>query len=130
MTELTNTIAAVVKMPEATRRANVIVVAGAAQSRQESTGAGKILPPSSPKVVETEAMSATVSRLNDHVESLSRDLHFSIDEGSGRTVITVMDTETKEVIRQIPPEEVIALAQRLREAVDEASKGLLVQGKA
>ena len=39
---------------------------------------------------------------------------FRIDDNSGRTVITVIDQETDEIIRQIPPEEVLHLVNHFR----------------
>jgi flagellar protein FlaG len=42
-----------------------------------------------------------------------RSLSFRVDEASGRTVITVLDATTQEVVRQIPSEEVLALARAL-----------------
>lgn len=54
-----------------------------------------------------------VSRLNEYIQNSQRDLHFSVDKGSGRVVVKVIDSATQEVIRQIPSEEVIALAQGL-----------------
>ena len=42
-----------------------------------------------------------------------RSLSFHIDKGSGRTVITVVDAATNEVVRQIPAEEVLALSRAL-----------------
>jgi flagellar protein FlaG len=52
--------------------------------------------------------------LSTHVQNLHRSLQFSVDKGSGETVVRVVDSETKEVIRQIPSEEVLAMAARLR----------------
>jgi flagellar protein FlaG len=52
---------------------------------------------------------------------MRRELQFNVDETSGRVVIKVVDTETKDVIRQIPPEEVLALCEHLSE-----DKGLLL----
>lgn len=54
-----------------------------------------------------------VNDLNDYVRGMQRELNFRIDEDSGRTVIKVLDPQTHEVIRQIPAEEVLALARRL-----------------
>ena len=54
--------------------------------------------------------------LNDFAKSIQTNLSFSIDEGSGRSVITVTDTQTGEVIRQIPAKEILAVANLLREA--------------
>ena len=48
-------------------------------------------------------------------------LEFKVDDDSGRTVITVFHPETEEVIRQIPPEQALALAQQLREQQEEGS---------
>jgi flagellar protein FlaG len=42
-----------------------------------------------------------------------RSLRFQIDEISGRTVITVLDKETHEVVRQIPPPEFLAVVRHL-----------------
>lgn len=44
---------------------------------------------------------------------LSRSLQFSIDDRSGRTIVRVIDRSTREVIRQIPSEEILALADRM-----------------
>ena len=51
-----------------------------------------------------------------------------MDEGSGRTVITVTDTQTGDLIRQIPAKEVLAVANLIREAnASDAEKvGLLL----
>jgi uncharacterized FlaG/YvyC family protein len=54
-----------------------------------------------------------VGNLNDFVQKLTRTLQFSVDEESGRTVIKVVDSETNQLIRQIPPEEVLVLARNL-----------------
>ena len=58
-------------------------------------------------------ISAAVSRLNDHVQNISRDIEFTIDEDLNRTIITVYDSATDEVIRQIPSEEALSLARYL-----------------
>jgi flagellar protein FlaG len=63
--------------------------------------------------------------LKQAIEPVANDLSFSVDEQSGKTVIRVMDSVTKELIRQIPSEEVMAMAH----AVEQQS-GMLVQAKA
>ena len=55
----------------------------------------------------------SVERLNELIQSVRRELQFSVDEDSGRTVIKVIDSATQEVVRQIPPEEVMTLVDRL-----------------
>ena len=54
-----------------------------------------------------------VARLNDYVQSVERDLRFSLDSESGQPVISVFDRETSELIRQIPPEITLSLARQL-----------------
>ena len=57
-----------------------------------------------------------VQDLNDFAQEIQTNLKFSVDEGSGRSVITVTDKQTGDVIRQIPAKEVLAVANLLREA--------------
>jgi flagellar protein FlaG len=59
-----------------------------------------------------------VKNLNDFVQNTQRELNFSIDEQTGRTVVKVIDPATQEVIRQIPAEEVLAVARRVAEEMD------------
>lgn len=55
--------------------------------------------------------------LNEFVEKVQTNLSFSVDEGSGRSVVTVTDTQTGDLIRQIPAKEALAVANIIREAV-------------
>lgn len=68
---------------------------------------------------------AAVTQLNRHVQETNYNLQFSIDEASGRNVIKVIDAETREVIRQFPMEEVLALSKAVA-----GSGGVLFNGHA
>lgn len=59
-----------------------------------------------------------VSRINEFVQNQQRTIRFSIDETSGKDVVTVLDQRTDEVIRQIPREEILVVARRLQEEQD------------
>jgi flagellar protein FlaG len=61
-----------------------------------------------------------VSQINNFVQSVKRDLSFSTDEASGKTVIKVIDSDSGKLIRQIPSEEVLALANHLQGLQDSA----------
>ena len=74
--------------------------------------------------VEQEKVEQAVEDINDHFQSMGRDLSFYVDEDSGRTIITVIDAETQEIVRQIPPEEVLDLAMHLQDVGGVASTGL------
>ena len=56
-----------------------------------------------------------VTEINEYVQSIQRDLHFSVDEDSGLTVIRVRDKESGELIRQIPEDIFLNLAQKLKD---------------
>lgn len=73
------------------------------------------------QVTETEVAEAA-ARVNEHLQQTNRSLKFSVDEPTGRTVITVTDAETDEIIRQIPPEELLAIQHRL---ADQGAEGEL-----
>lgn len=82
--------------------------------------------------VSAPAPAPTPGEVKQAVEDIQRslrssttNLRFSVDNGSGRTVVTVMDSETQEVIRQIPNEEVMAISRAL-----DRMQGLLLNGKA
>lgn len=64
---------------------------------------------------QAENLHVAVSQMNDHVQNLQRNLQFSVDEKTGKEVVTVIDKVSEEVIRQIPSEEALALAHRLAE---------------
>ena len=70
----------------------------------------------SEKDVNNADITKAVSYLNDYIQNFRRDLKFSVDEDSGRVVVKVIDSETNEVIRQIPSEEALTLSRRLEQA--------------
>ena len=63
--------------------------------------------------VQREQLDDAVSKLNDYVQSVQRDLQFEVDNELGTTVVRVVDQETQEVIRQIPDEVALRLAENL-----------------
>ena len=79
-------------------------------------------------VQNVQVLRQAAKNLNDFAKSIQTNLNFSVDEGSGRTVITVTDTQTGDLIRQIPAKEVLAVANLIREAnASDAEKvGLLL----
>lgn len=72
-----------------------------------------------------ETIERNIEHINAQVQNIQRDLQFSVDAESGRTVIRVIDSETKETIRIIPPEDVSSIAQRLN-----GSSGVLFNSSA
>ena len=56
-----------------------------------------------------------MSDIQDFVQSVRRDINFNLDEDSGRVVINVTEATSGDVIRQIPSEEALRLAENLSE---------------
>ena len=82
--------------------------------RNEVAAGGQDLPPGKAKAAKTtEEVEFVVSEISDFVQNFQRDLQFSVDTESGRTVIKVVDSKTDEVIRQIPSEETLRMARNL-----------------
>jgi flagellar protein FlaG len=69
-------------------------------------------PPPAPSV---EDIQKAVQQIQSYLSSSQRQLQFTLDEGSGRTVITVMNPLTGEKIRQIPAEEVVAMSAAMQQ---------------
>lgn len=79
---------------------------------------------SRPPVTKGELTEAA-SQVEKFVQSMSSDLQFSVDDTSGSFVIKVVDRSTKQVIRQIPSEEMLEIAKAL-----DRLQGLLVRQQA
>ena len=94
--------------------------------------AGKEVPPPAaapPAAVNAAELQAAVSHLNDYVQTLRRDLQFSVDKSTGKFIVRVMDAETGELIRQIPAEEVLQVSASLGHN-SKRQTGILLQGEA
>lgn len=72
-----------------------------------------------------EELRKATDNLNKVVSLYAAELKFTIDEVSGVDVVKVINTDTKEVIRQIPSEEMVKIA----ESIDRL-QGLLVRQQA
>ncbi|MAR00909.1 MAG: flagellar biosynthesis protein FlaG [Oceanospirillaceae bacterium] len=85
---------------------------------QNNLSSGKVSPEVS--AVETavfndEKVREAVSRINEYVQQTQRTLDFQLDESSGKTIIRVYDKLSSEMIRQIPSELALELAQKLND---------------
>ncbi len=65
---------------------------------------------------EQEKLKMAVQEIEKFVQSVKRNLEFSIDEPSGQVVVKVIASDSGEVVRQIPNEEVLKLANSLNNA--------------
>lgn len=74
------------------------------------------------------------NKINDLFQTENRSLQFTVDEASGRTIISVVDTDTGDLIKQIPAEELLEISRKLAAQLEgdeaQASSGMLVKSKA
>ena len=65
---------------------------------------------------ERADLETAVTDIRDFVQAAQRSLDFSIDDSTHRVVVKVINTDNGEVIRQIPSETALKLAQSLSSA--------------
>lgn len=90
----------------------------ATSAAREGSHDGKDLPVSgnsapTPPPPPPSGVEKAVAQIKAWLSDSSRELAFQIDEDSGRTVITVTNPATGEIIRQIPSEEALRFAASL-----------------
>lgn len=71
---------------------------------------------------ELKDVRQAVSDINKAMQFMSRELEFSVDTDSKRTIVKVIDQQTREVIRQMPTEEALEIGKAL-----EKVQGLLIR---
>lgn len=77
------------------------------------------------EVADANSLAQATEKINQTIRMLASNLSFTVDEETGMDVVKVVDMDTKEVIRQFPSEEVLAIAKALDQL-----QGLLVKDKA
>lgn len=66
-----------------------------------------------------------VQRINQTIQAMTSNVAFAMDAETGISTVSVIDAVTKEVIRQMPSDEVLAVARAL-----DKLQGLIIQQKA
>lgn len=86
------------------------------------------LPPaqSAPQKPSLEELKSAVAFINKALQQSNRNLEFSVDTTTDKTVVKMVDTSTGELIRQFPSEATLAISR----GIDQFQQGLLVTRKA
>ena len=58
-------------------------------------------------------MESVTRQIDSFLRSVNRSLQFRVDDASGRMVVSITDAATGEVIRQVPGEEALRMAERI-----------------
>ncbi|MBA1264714.1 flagellar protein FlaG [Stutzerimonas nitrititolerans] len=89
---------------------------GVTGRQSDSAVAGNAASAEQQQAVSVESLGEAVASIKDFVQTIRRDLNFDLDDSSGKMVVKVTDRSTGEVVRQIPTEEALRLAENLEEA--------------
>ncbi len=106
--------------------------------RQEVTVTGQIEAPQqkdmSAKADDQQGLQQAVSFLNEQVQTVKRSLEFAVEEDTGMVIVSVRDSDTNELIRQIPAEYVVDMARKMHELQQDQAEsqmeGLLFRSEA
>ncbi|MEW5880064.1 MAG: flagellar protein FlaG [Pseudomonadota bacterium] len=74
-----------------------------------------------------EHLRRAMAEANRRLAQKASELTFEFDEGTQRVIVRLIDTRTREVLRQIPSEEALAIARALQ---DDVAAGALLRADA
>lgn len=106
------TPSATTQTPASTSSTAAAISAAPAQKNEDSSSA-------------KEQLEKAIENANEGLKSLqnqSNALEFSVDKDLDRIIVRLVDTKTKEVIRQYPPEEVLEIARHMDKLVGKLLK--------
>lgn len=105
---------------------NPVLSSAARDIRTSVDTAAKAPDPSPPALSsqrpERQEVEAAAKSVREFVQPINSNLEFSVNDDTGQLVVKIIDRATKEVIRQMPSEEMLAIAKTL-----DSIKGLFVK---
>lgn len=72
--------------------------------------------PAAPPVTIPKIESVT-RQIDSFLRSINKSLQFRVDQATGQMIVTIRDDETGEVIRQVPGEDAVRIAQRIEDTL-------------
>ena len=115
------------KIELSTERAFVASAAGPRPERQAPASApASALPIDAAPAVQPSVrqIDAAIEAANRSVRAVTTNLKFEKDNSSGKIVVRVIDSETQQVLRQMPSEEMLSMSKAL-----DSLKGLMIHLK-
>lgn len=80
--------------------------------------------------VDNAQLKQKVEQLNRFVTGRNAQIEFQVDESSARVITKIIDSKTREVIRQIPNEEVLRISQAIGSALNHEAAPVLISAVA
>jgi flagellar protein FlaG len=82
------------------------------------------------QIAEEQASSSQLQNAADNINKVlkqsNKNLEFSVDTGTQKPIVKLIDTDTGDLIRQYPTEEMLAISS----AIDQFQQGVLLKQKA
>jgi flagellar protein FlaG len=86
--------------------------------------------PGDTRAASDPSLEDAASRMERYVASVGRSLQFRVDEDSGQVVVSVRDPSTGELIRQIPSEDALKIAEQLSQDPASRVASVIIDGLA
>ena len=67
--------------------------------------------------VEIRKIESVTRQIVSFLRSINKSLQFRVDQATGEMVVTIRDDETGEIIREVPGEDALRIAQRIEDTL-------------
>jgi flagellar protein FlaG len=106
--------------------ASAAVAQAAPAPRDPAAQAAAVAPAAAPAPApKHDDVKEAVKHIQEFVNNVTTNVQFSVDNDTGRTIVSVVDAETKQIVRQIPTQEIMKIARAL-----DRMQGILFSAKA
>jgi flagellar protein FlaG len=82
----------------------------APQAEAEAPRQTRAAPP-----VTIPKIESVTRQIDSFLRSINKSLQFRVDQATGQMIVTIRDDETGEIIRQVPGEDALRIAQRIED---------------
>ena len=94
-----------IRSPQQSVKSDAQVVSQVVSTEIKASGVNEAAQPT------REVVAKAAAQLQEFVNSMGRNLNFSIDETTGYNVVRVVNPDTGELIRQLPSEELLKISR-------------------
>ena len=74
-------------------------------------------------VIDSETLNKKIENLSQIIQ---RNIEFSVDDDTGQSIVRVVDSDTGEVVRQIPSDQILHLISQVEEWRESMKSGVLL----
>ncbi len=82
------------------------------------------LEPKGSETLSQSDLEKVIKEMNQFIQIFNSRIAFELDKETGKTILKIIDSQTNEVIRQIPPEELLRISKRISELL-----GLIINAR-